>query len=281
MRTVKDSEDFETYANDVPLLYETDVFELNEAGVPKLRYNATTGKYERNRLHYAGDVVRDPSGDIIYKHHRDDYVLDGEGKRIAKGGALSPIREIDLFLLNGVYYFANDVATETYRQECVDLLASWITGEIPDLAEKFYAKSKLYYYPKRNLGHVKVVVGNQVTTSIVAEQDLVVTLFVPKDVFANAELRNYLEQLVPVVIDQVFQNVTISKSDCTDALKEALKDHVMSVDLSGLFEDQYSIVSVVDESVRPTIRKKLQLTRNQTVMVGNGIDVRFEVHTRT
>lgn len=281
VRTVKDSEDFETYANDVPLLYETDVFELNEAGVPKLRYNATTGKYERNRLHYAGDVVRDPSGEIIYKHHRDDYVLDGDGKRIAKGGALSPIREIDLFLLNGVYYFANDVATETYRQECVDLLASWITGEIPDLAEKFYAKSQLYYYPKRNLGHVKVVVGNQVTTSIVAEQDLVVTLYVPKDVFANAELRNYLEQQVPVVIDQVFQNVTISKSDCTDALKEALKDHVMSVDLSGLFEDQYSIVSVVDESVRPTIRKKLQLTRNQTVMVGNGIDVRFEVHART
>lgn len=282
IRTIDDTTEYETYRADVPLLYEDDVYEHNpETLTPKLYFDPATGKYHRKLLHRAGDVQRVPGTDEpVIQHYAGDYVKDGNDKLIPIGGELNPIREIDLFLLDGTYYFANDEATVEYRNSCIKRLVEWITLDVSLLAEKFYAKSDLHFYPKRNMGYVKVVVGNRLYTSIPAEQNLKVTYFVPKTVNDNVELKDKIEKQTAGVIDQVLQNTTISLTDVTKALRLAFVDHVMEVKVEGLFEDLYDIVTIADESVRPSIAKKLKLTRSQTIMVGNGVEVTFEVHSR-
>jgi len=281
LRTIDDTSEFETYTVDTPLLYPNDVYELNpETLTYKLYYNMVDSTYSRNLLHSKGDVQRDLNGDPVIEHRKGTYVLDEDGNYIPIGGVLNPIREIDLFLLDGAYYFANDEATIKYRDDCVNQLVTWITEEVNLLAEKFYAGTDLLFYPKRNLGQVKVVVGNQLGASIPAEQNLKVTYYVSKSVNDNAELRDNIEKQTASVIDKVLRNVTISLTDATKELRMAFIDHVMQVKLEGLFNDEYEIVTISDESVRPSIAKKLKLTRSQTVMVSNGVEVTFEVHSR-
>jgi hypothetical protein len=214
------------------------------------------------------------------RHFAGEYVKDEEGNPIPVGGVLNPIRELDLFLIDGAYYFANDEATLTYRNESVKRLVEWITQDVSLLAEKFYAQTDLRFYPKRNMGHVKVVVGNRLNTTIPAEQDLKVTYFVPTTVFENTELKDKLEKQTAAVIDEVLQRTTVSRTDVTKALRLAFVDHVMEVKLEGLFDDKYEIITIADESIRPSIAKKLKLTRSQTTMVGNGVEVTFEIHSR-
>lgn len=282
IRTINDTTEFETYRADVPLLYPEDVYELNKDTLsPKMYFDTVSGTYKRTILHRAGDVHRIPgTDDPIIEHYAGEYVKDGNGNNIPVGGILSPIREIDLFLLDGTYYFANDEATVKYRDDCIKRLVEWITQDVSLLADKFYAGTDLRFYPKRNMGHVKVVVGNRLYTTIPAEQNLKVTYFVPKTVNDNVELKDKIEKQTAGVIDSVLQNTTISLTDVTKALRLAFVDHVMEVKVEGLFEDQYDIVTIADESVRPSIAKKLKLTRSQTIMVGNGVEVGFEVHSR-
>ena len=281
LRTIDDTTEFEVYKADVPLLYDADVYEMNkDTGSYLLRYDPISETYKRNRLHQIGDVRRDPFGEPIIAHYAGEYVYDAEGKPIPVGGVLNPIREIDLFLIDGAYYFANDDATLKYREDCITRLVEWITQDVSLLAEKFYAGTDLHYYPKRNMGHVKVVVGNRLYTSIPAEQELKVTYFVTNSVFENTELKDKLEKQTAGVIDEVLQRTTVSLTDVTKALRLAFVDHVMEVKLEGLFEDKHEIVTVADESIRPSIAKKLKLTRSQTIMVGNGVDVTFEIHSR-
>lgn len=281
IRTIADTTEYQTYEADVPYLYKEDVFEINPTTkLPVLYYDTVEGNYKRKLLHSKGDVQRDPLGNPIIQHRKGTFVKDEDGNYIPVGGVLSPIREIDLFLLDGAYYFANDEATIKYRDDSVKELVRWITEEVTLLADKFYAGTDLLFYPKRNLGYVKVVIGNRAGTSIPAEQNLKVTYFVPKSVYENAELKDKIERQTATVIDGVLQNTTISLTDCTRALRNAFIDHVMQVKVEGLFNDEYDIVTVSDESVRPSINKKLKLTRSQTIMVGNGIDVIFELHSR-
>lgn len=282
IRTIDDTTEFETYKADVPLLYDADVFEMNtDRNTYKLYYDETTEKYNRNLLHRAGDVQRAPgTNEPIIQHYAGEYVLDEDGKPIPVGGVLNPIRELDLFLIDGAYYFANDEATLTYRNDSIKRLVEWITQDVSLLAEKFYAQTDLRFYPKRNMGHVKVVVGNRLNTTIPAEQDLKVTYFVPVTVFENTELKDKLEKQTAAVIDEVLQQTTVSRTDVTKALRLAFVDQVMEVKLEGLFEDKYEIITIADESIRPSIAKKLKLTRSQTTMVGNGVEVTFEIHSR-
>lgn len=282
IRTIDDTTEFETYAADVPLLYSADVYELNQVTKTyKLHFDPVSNTYKRTLLHSAGDVQRDLVGNPVILHKQGEYVLDPDGKPIPAGGILNPIRELDLFLIDGAYYFANDETTITYRDDSIKRLVDWITQDVDLLAEKFYAGTDLHFYPKRNMGQVKVVVGNRFVTTIPAEQELKVTYFVSKDVYENVELKDKIENQTAAVIDEVLQRGTISLSDVTRALRLAFIDQVLQVSVDGLFGNQHEIVTVADESVRPSIAKKLKLTRSQTVMVGNGIEVTFERHSRT
>ena len=282
IRTIDDTTEFETYKADVPLLYDQDIYELNpDTGTFKMYYDDVTKTYKRTLLHRAGDTQRDPvTKEPLILHRKGEYVLDEDGKPIPVGGYLNPIREIDLFLIDGGYYFANDEATMEYRDSSIRRLVEWITQDVSLLADRFYAGTDLRFYPKRNMGHVKAIVGNRLYTTIPAEQDLKVTYYVTRSVYENAELKDQLDRQTAAVIDTVLQKTTISRTDVTKALRQAFVDHVMEVKLEGLFDDQYEIVTIADESIRPSIAKKLKLTRSQTTMVGNGIEVKFEVHSR-
>lgn len=281
MRTIKDTEELMVYENDVLHYYEENVYELDPVTKnPVLVYDDASKTYKRNLLHSVGDIMRDINGNPMIKHRAGEYILDENNKSMSTGNLLSPIQEIDLFLADGKYYFANDETTINYKDDVINKLIGWIK-EVGSLAEKFYANTELLFYPKRNIGHVRVIVGNKIHTSIPAEQNLKITYYVPRTVYENTELKDSIETRTASVIDNVLKNNIISKTDISKALRETFVDHVLQVGIDGLFNNEYDVVTIYDDSIRPTIAKMLKLTRSQTLMVVDSIEVVFELHTRT
>lgn len=149
------------------------------------------------------------------------------------------------------------------------------------VSDKFYAGTDLLFYPNVNYGDMRkswwVIVSiqplrlNRIESHFILFQALSLRIL---------ELKDKIEKQLVAVIDEVLQRTTVSRIDVTKALRIAFIDHVMEVKVDWLFEDKHETVTTVDESVWPSIAKKLKLTRSQTIMVGNGVDVTFEIHSR-
>lgn len=280
IRTIGDTTEYQTYAADVYETYDSDVYKLNPDGSVALVYNPATTGYTRTLLHSQGDFVLSTSNQKLIKYRKGEYILGDDYKPIARNDKLSPVREIDLLLMDGSYFFADDETTMRYKEDSIGRLTGWISDEIEVMSKKFYGQSELYFYPKRNLGYVKVSVGDKTTLSIPAEQKLDVEFAISSSNYDNAELKDSIEKQTAVVLDEVFKTTTISKADCISALKAEFKESVLGVTLTGLFEDKYDLITVIDESVRPSIAKKLKITRKQTVMVANDVTVSFVIHSK-
>lgn len=278
IRTIEDSVEYEKYTVDVPAVYPADVLETDAVGNVKLIWDATQNKLLPVKLHSAGDPVRDGAGVPTIAHRAGTFVLDAQRNPIPKGGSLAPIREIDLFLIDGKYAFANDDSTVAYLNQSIDTLVNWIRYDIDQMAGLLYARTRLSYHPKQNLGLVKVVGGDGRPQQMRAEQSLTVTFSISRDNYKNLGLRDSIERETPFVVDRVFANATIAKADIVNALILAFKDSIISARVDGVFGDQHDVITVIDNSVRPTVSKRLMLTRNQTIRMANAVTVIYEPH---
>ena len=139
-------------------------------------------------------------------------------------------------------------------------------------------RSELYFYPKQTAGLIDVIVRNNERVQIAADQVLRVELYVRQDVYDNEPLRANLEQLVPGVIATSMRNTTISVSEMTERLREALGSDVLSVTIGGFTNDVYGTVTVVDSSMSPSVGKRLTALSNKTLAVRDAIVIKFVSH---
>lgn len=275
IRTIQDSVNYRTYPATVYATYPADVEKTNSAGQVEYVFNTTLGRLTTTIIHHAGDPVLDEDDQPLIAHHAGEYVLDAQQNKIPIGGTLAPIVEFDLFLMDGSYLFADDEDTVTYMRDSVASVTDWITNDIKPMAKLLFARSKLSFFPKKNLGMVRITSGDGQTSVIRAEQSLTVTYTISKTNYKNVALKASIEARTAGVIDLIFQQPTISVDDCATALRKEFVESVMSVRVDGLFGGILDAVTVQDNSVRPTVAKVLKLTKNQTIMVANDVNVQW------
>lgn len=277
-RTVVEDVQYQRYAADVPATYTEIVYQRDSIGNIVLNYDTTTQDYTYTILHQAGDAILDGNGLPVYRHRKGDVVLDTNGQPLPVGGTQGVLRQIDMFLVDGRYYFASNETTVTYRASATDQLAYWATSDLDTLAAYLLERSELYFYPKQTAGLIDVIVRNNERVQIAADQVLRVELYVRQDVYDNEPLRANLEQLVPGVIATSMRNTTISVSEMTERLREALGSDVLSVTIGGFTNDVYGTVTVVDSSMSPSVGKRLTALSNKTLAVRDAIVIKFVSH---
>jgi len=268
------AEEFEKHAFDVPMYYTNDVYQLDSTGSP-ISFDAENNLV-MTVLHHRDDPVLDAGGNPVYRYRKGDLVLDDEGNPIPITNR-SIKRMIDVFLIDGTYWFADDITTVNYRKELTRKVVSWLVDELAEVSKKVLDKTRIYFYPKTTMGMIDVVVGAGATRTIEAAQSFVVKIQVDDAVYRNLELRKQMEIATIKTMSTLMASATISDSLITKALDEQYGNEAISHRHSGLGGNNgLTSFKIMNEANRCSLRKRLVALNDGTLVTQEDVSVEFE-----
>lgn len=277
-RTVVGEKDYAVWEVDVPATYENDVYQADpQTGVA---FTIVDGQLVYNKLHSAGDPVLGTDQQPVYRYRKGDIKRDIYNNPIIVGGRRLT-RQIDLFLLEAPYYFATNKAAVDYRQQLVDTIVQWISEDLKEIGKMLLDKTSIFFYPVQNVGTVDVIHGAGLKSTIEAGQYFNLKLYVRDAVYKNDKLRESINRSTILVISECLKAKTVSISQIIDALKTSYGADVLSFEVDGLGGPaNLAICTMVDDSARLTLRKKLEYRADQTFALREDVNVEFIAHER-
>lgn len=282
-RTVFETIEYLTYEEDVPRYYKNDVYARDDNGNVIIKYNYDTSEIKYEILHKKGDPVLDADGKPDLEHRKGDYILGPDRNPIPKQGDRALDREIDMFLVDGRYFFATNEQTQNYVKKALAQIVGWITNDIAHLSQRCLERTNLYYYPKASVGLIDVIVGDGTRVRLKADQRFTVKYTLRKDKYNNPEIRDNLRDSAAKTINSAMtslQQVTggaITRNDIINTIKNLHRDDIIDVDLDGFLDNRYNAALITDLSSIPNIGKKLVTMSNLTLQVQDDVTVEWEI----
>jgi hypothetical protein len=275
-RSVIDSVPYKTWPENVPRYYESDIY-LRDANGATITIDVH-GNAVSTLLHSKGDPVLLTDGTPSFMHLKGDIILDGSGNPVTTD-LRGMLRQIDLMLIEGAYWFATDATATKYRSTMTQVVVDWLTNDIAAISTKLLEKSHIYFYPKTTLGVVNVMVNDGVIKSIAAGQAFVVDLFVSGNVYSDIPLRTQITKATIKKISELLDQTTIAVDNIETALKGIYGLDVISIKLSGLGDTaNLQALTIMDDGDRCSIRKRLVALPDNTLYVEEDITVNFIRH---
>lgn len=278
-RSVVNSTPYKTYNTNIAATYKKDLYELDPITGSAFSFSPT-GEIVYNILHRQGDPILNTNGQPVYENLKGEIVYDQDNNPIPVDGFEKDlVRQLDIFTIEGAYYFATDQAVSTYKQSAIKTLISWLTIDLVRFNSLILDKTRIYYYPKVTLGDITVFTVNGATDTIPAGQSIKIKLSVPLITFNDDNLIRVLTRSTIKVIDEQLKNSTIATSAIEYALRNVYGVDVIDVELTPLGGAQkYSTFSVVDNSTRCSIRKKLAALPDNSLVVQEDVEISIVLH---
>lgn len=276
-RPVLGSESYKKYEFNVPAYYETNVYAVDAQGNNILIPDGSGG-YTFQLEHAAGDPILDAQGNPVMKHVAGDPVIDAQGKPVL----IAPrklLREITLFMVDGLFYYANERDAAAYAQAIPMELVGWIQTDIELLDSQLLEEAKLYLYPTTTYGDTVATVREGQQLTIPVDQSFTLSFYLSSAAYINPTIRPSLIQNAKVTINEMIQRSTISMSDITAQLQETSGVDVLALQVGGLGGDEnFTILTVEDDAVRLSVRKKLVVLPNNELTVEDDVTFDFKRH---
>jgi len=156
---------------------------------------------------------------------------------------------------------------------------TWLESDIGEISERLLEKAKLFLYPTQTFGNTTVTIRDGQRASINIDQSFAVTHWLKPSAFTNTSIRPALIDNDKTVIDNLISRKTVSRSDILAQITETVGDEVLSNEFSGLGGDEnYPILTVEDDAVRLSVRKKMVVLANQLLTVEDDVTVNFLSH---
>lgn len=277
-RTVVSGNVYETWEIDVQATYESDVYQRDPA--TGLEFQIVNGELVWTKLRSRGELVFDSAGQPVYKYRKGDVKLDNYGNPIIKQ-TRDLTRQVSIFLVEGSYYFATNQVSQDYRQMLVETVVQRLTNDMESISEELLELTNIYYYPTTTTGSVDVMYGSGLLTSIQAGQSFEVTLYAKSSVYTNADLREAIQRKTIRTISDQLSERRVSISDIVDALRTQYGNDVMALDVSKLGgAAQLSVVTMVDDSKRLSLRKRLISRNDATLALEEDVTFTWILHER-
>jgi len=284
-RSVVNYNSYQTYSEDVPLYYSKDVYQIDpttnsifsfvtqeDGGATQITYNI---------LNYAGDPVLNPDGTQVYSHRAGDVMLDDNGDPIPSSG-VNTLRHVDMLFLDGVYYFTTDSVYRAYIKEVADVLSGYITVDLVNITNTLLEQTRIYYYAKRELGLVKVLNKDSITTTIESSQSFVVNYYVSNNVYGDINIRNNIINKTVNILNNAVAGTTIAISNIIDTLKATFGTGVIAVSVTGLGgKNNYDIVTLVNDQDALSLNKILVELNDGSLIAVEDVTVNFYDHSLT
>lgn len=276
-RSVISSVPYKTHQVNVPRLYAQDIYERDPLTGAAFSIGPG-GELVSNILHHKDDPVLDELGAPVYQWKVGDTMLDGAGNPIP----LNPrgmIRQIDVMLIEGAYWFATDATTLSYRAKTVKTVVDWLTTDLAVMSKQLLEQTRIYFYPKTTMGTIDVMILDGLTTSIAAGQAFGVTLYVSANVYANEPLRQQIQLATVETINAELRKSTVAISSILTALRTAYGNDVIDVQVTGLGGTaNLSALTMMDEGDRCSIRKRLVAQADDSLIVQEDVTIGFVRH---
>lgn len=276
-RSVVGSEGYLTYETDVPSVYESTQYARDPiTGSYVIRM--VDGQPDFEILHNIGDPVL-VNGVQQYAHRKGDLVQDANGVPIV-ASPRKVVRQVDLFLVDGLYYFADNATTVEYTRSIPNTVVGWLDNDIAMASKKMLELTDLYFYPQRTTGYVDALVLEGFEVRLEVEQALHIELYMTKSGYEDLPLRGSIEANILEILADEFTRDTVRCIDIENRIIESAKDQVITSMVSGLGgSNNYRVVTITDQSARFGIRKKLQALADGTYSVIDDVTITFLRHT--
>jgi len=276
-RSVVSSAEYKKWEVDVPRRYEADVYQTDPDTGSAFTID-DNGELVYTILHRKGEPVVSPDGEVSYQYRIGDIILGEDGLPIVTNPR-GMLRQVDIMMIEGAYWFATDIAAINYRIGLTASIVSWLSGDLASINDQLLEQTRLYFYPKTKLGNISVMIRDGQTTTIDASQSLKVTLYVGATVFGSDDLRSQLTLTTIRTISEMLKNVTVSVSAILSELRKSYGEDVIDVQLSGLGGSvNLPALTVLDDSKRCSIRKRLVSQADETLMVQEDVVIDFVRH---
>lgn len=278
-RSVVGSEDYARYSADVPWLYERDVYDRDAFGAIKIERDPDTDALIYQILHRAGDPILDQHGAPTFKYRVGDIQVDPDGAPIAISSR-KMVRQSDLYMLDGVYWWVTDESTSVYRDSLPKTVVNWLETDIAAVQEFLLEQTTLSFYSQCTLGAVKAIVGEEKPVYIDAAQSFKVEFSVSGPVFRDGALRTALERMTMRVIDATLQKSVVTLNEIIARITAEAGSDVIAVKVTGLGgEMAYPVITLVDDAARLSIKRKAIDKADGTITVRDDVEISFIQHS--
>ena len=276
-RSVIGSLEYLTYEEDVYETWGQTVYETDPVTGAKI-IEMVDGKPTFKVKYRKGTVVLDGQGQPTVIHHKGYAILDEFGDPVPKD-VRAMQRRVDLFVMDGVYYFASGAVDTQYRDTVPATVVEWLDKDIVPLSKKLLEQTKLYLHPKSTIGLIDVTVDGSKKTQIEAAQSLKITYFVSDEVYKDPDLRASLIQSGLNVISAQMLKSVVALESMRSTLSATVGGDVIDLEIEGLGgANGYRVVTVRNDSGRLCIGKKAVSKPDGTIVVQNDLAVTFERH---
>lgn len=287
-----------TYTADVVATHTSDVYQVDPVtGTPAITTDPVTGDIDLVKIASIGDTVmvpqRDANGTIVLDgsgnpimiplvlHKAGDII---EGMFLGENGLPTTVRKVsrfvDIFTVDGTYWFANDSAATNYRETLVRSVVSWITKDLADIEKSLLEQTDIYFYPKSTVGMVDVMIGDGTQIKLNSQQSFVVTLHVPFTTYENIELKNEIKKTTVQVLNRMISKPIVTIAEITQELRQKYSTDVIGVRVEGLGGNlNLDTVTLMDDSRGFSLKKRLVNQSNNVLIVEEDATVVFINHT--
>lgn len=277
-RPVLSEESYKKYANDVPAYYETTIYKTDSSGNIIITIKPD-GKLDYQVLHKKGDPVLLSNGQPAMLHKKGDTILDAYGQPTLLA-ARKLLYEATLFMVDGLFYYANERDALAYAKEIPMEIVKWIQNDIATLNSRLLGEANLYLYPTTTYGDTLASIREGQKVTIPVDQSFTLSFYLNKAGYTNSTIRPGLIANSKTLINEYLQRSTISMSDITTKIVETSGDDVMAIEAQGLGgTNNFVILTVEDDAVRLAIRKRLVVLPNQELTVEDDIIYNWLRHT--
>lgn len=276
-RSTVGEEQYLRYEEDVPMIYTSNIPARDpETGAIMIDRDQDDKPYIVYE-HRVGETVIE-NDRVVYLHRRGDIILQNGAPIVASPRAV--LRQVELCLLDGVYYFVNTQTDLEYKDTVPDQIVEWVNVTLKPIRDKLLENTILWFHPKATVGLVNAIVDESVETNIQAGQHLEIKYYVTPSVLQNEALKDEIRRSTRKTITAEFKELQVTRNGLETKLKEVMGTDVLGVTLKNLGGSRnYDLISMADESSRLCIAKKLVALPNATYGVEDSIEIDFYAHS--
>lgn len=258
---------------DVPMTYPADVYVTDDLNIPIIQINPDTCEVFLTKEHVKGEPILDDFGNPVYLHRAGDIRYDEANQPIVLADRVQ-VYLINALMVDAKLYLSEHPTNIEYRKKLTSDLETYF-DVLRDASTLLLERDLLYFRPIRTMGTASFNIGNDVVINMPLNMRIKIRCHVSSSVASDIAIKETIRNSIITIIEPAIENKYISLTEIATNIKERI-DYIESVDVLGINGDtQLQTISIIDNSVQPSIAQELYLTKDNLLAIKKAIDVEF------
>ena len=266
---------YATYTEDVPMVYEEDVYEVDPETGTIISIVKEDGEFKTKYtiLHKAGDPVLDTNGNQIYKYRKGETMLDASGNPIVNLDT-GLVRYIDILMLEYEFLASTSNAYYNYNKLTIDNLKHYILNELEQINSKLLEKTTIKFKSFNTTNNLSVT-NNNTTVYIKNNCSPKVLLYIQNTSFLDSTTKENYKTIIGTIFNSYFSNSKIVLEEIKNEIKNKIGSIVAGVKVSNIDSTNSEIINIKDKTNRFYLNKIIDTNKNNELVVKYDLDLEF------